>query len=337
MKRFVVAALAAGLVGVVPGSATADVSPLGPVCAFRMLAFEDGTATAEMDAGPMVLLDFMIAGNPASGSVTCTLQVGGATHADADEVALTSPTTTGVAVLRPTTFTFAHDPADVLFVCTSVLAEGYGPRYWDPEERVWTADAGASCLDPAAPPDNPFAPPWGDPCNFVIVDEYYHSERFWAESFGGPVFVGDATATMTCTWQTGWDTTYAGHDAVVRTSPAMYGVVVLPPDGIAIDPDEGISLCSEVSLDDGRTFYHDDVTGEWTQDRDVECWTPFGGPPPSEIPNLFRELTDEAAEPTDPTLCPMLASSPVLRDPNGPLWIAPDGDVWAGGVLLWLC
>lgn len=120
--------------------ATADPNPEAP----------EDTMTGSVDGGPILQ----------NGTVSCTLQVGGSTHADANNGASASATgTSGVTYLAPTLVSYSSPPFVPVYLCTQ-FSDGWTTYYWDDTTATWTTNASSSCeLGITASTDNPvFAP-----------------------------------------------------------------------------------------------------------------------------------------------------------------------------------
>ena len=89
-----------------------------------------------------------------TGTLTCSVQVGGR-HSDPDEDAVTSLRTTGaVAIPRTSVVVFRQ----VFHVCTRVDVDGGATLYWDGAASAWSSDPGAACVPLVI--DEPVFLPW---------------------------------------------------------------------------------------------------------------------------------------------------------------------------------
>lgn len=161
---------------------TAPASPAGAgpheslsfTCGFSLVddpTIRDGrqTRVGEMDGGPVLL------GDGERGSLTCTIQVDGPTHAHPDDVSLTGPATDRVAVVPASAFAITAHRYALLYLCTQVDVEGAPPYYWDGDTGAFSHDPTASCslaissgtsFDPVEPIEATFCPVLGleQPC-----------------------------------------------------------------------------------------------------------------------------------------------------------------------------
>jgi hypothetical protein len=150
-------ALAAALLA---GPAAAEPSlgePYGSRCGWSSVTDprSDGdTQVAELDA-ELVVLD--AAGRPASGTLTCTLQVGYPRHADPD-AASASAAGTGVVALAATV-TYQSPYGMPVYWCTQFAYDGGPTLYWareyDDADSHWSTDPATSCdyFSPDPEPD----------------------------------------------------------------------------------------------------------------------------------------------------------------------------------------
>ncbi|MDQ1711811.1 MAG: endoglucanase [Frankiaceae bacterium] len=158
MKKTAVAALLLGTF--VPlGPAASAVAPAarttyavegparGPLCALDALAPSTDGGTATITAGPIALVDDADPAAEHTGHVTCTVQLGGDRHNDADTFAVTGPDTARVIGLTArASFTTAPD----VRLCTEVVIDG-ATLYWDDDgtetglDSHWSAGADARC------------------------------------------------------------------------------------------------------------------------------------------------------------------------------------------------
>ena len=165
MKKLAIATLALGAIvssfGTVTAHAAETTGPFGNLCGFTSVT-DPGTEggdvqTGELNAGPLFAIDdAAVPPAPQSGTVHCTIQVGGGTHDAPDNGAAASASGTGVIVLPPTLVSY-NSPANVpVYLCTSfTYANGPGTEddvtiYWadsnDPTvEGHWTTNASRSC------------------------------------------------------------------------------------------------------------------------------------------------------------------------------------------------
>jgi hypothetical protein len=116
--------------------------PDGRKCGFNSVT-DPGTEggdvqTGEINGGPLV----------GTGTLTCTIQVGGAFHDDPDNGASASASGAGVVALPPTLVSY-NSPENVpVFLCTSFTTAS-GTIYWvpgaTPLEGAWTSNAHSLC------------------------------------------------------------------------------------------------------------------------------------------------------------------------------------------------
>jgi len=148
MTRLPLALAAAAATALLASPASAVPKPFTDLpCAFT--ATEDpspevppGTRTGTVAAGPIVVADQgNLAGNPVSGTVTCTLKVGAVSMPF-------SAAGTGAIVLPPTLVSFVATPSTPVYVCTRLALTSAGggttTYYWDAQDG-WTTDAAADC------------------------------------------------------------------------------------------------------------------------------------------------------------------------------------------------
>jgi hypothetical protein len=122
-------------------------------------ARQPGQQDGEEDGGPVVIADLPtigadsprrdwdVTGNPASGTITCAVQVGGTgVYTDAD-AASASASGTVVVYLPPTLVSFFAAPTDAVWSCTTwTLTDAHG----DSETLYLDDTTGEFLTDPAA-------------------------------------------------------------------------------------------------------------------------------------------------------------------------------------------
>jgi hypothetical protein len=159
LKKLAIAAIAlGGLVSFATGAAHADApGAAGFTCGFSSsddptgTVANPGTQVGEVDGGPIAVADlpvvddtttpptvtFDTTGNPASGTITCALQVGGTgTYAEADAVSA-SASGTVVVYLPPTLISYQAGATDPVWSCTTwTLTDANGDS-----ETVYLDDA----------------------------------------------------------------------------------------------------------------------------------------------------------------------------------------------------
>jgi hypothetical protein len=159
VKKLGIATLALGAVvssfGTVTAHAAETTGPSGLLCGFSSVT-DPGTEggdvqTGELDAGPLLAIDDA-ATPPAAqtGTVKCTIQVGGGTHDAPDNGASASASGTGVIVL-PATLVSYNSPANVpVYLCTQFTYSNGTTVYWadsnDPTvDGHWDTSATVAC------------------------------------------------------------------------------------------------------------------------------------------------------------------------------------------------
>jgi hypothetical protein len=159
MRRLAAGAFVLGIVATfgqtIPSHAAVVDGPSGLLCGFTSTT-DPGTEggdvqTGEIDAGPLLAVDDTTTPpTPQSGTVHCTIQVGGSTHAAPDNGASASASGTGVIVL-PATLVSYNSPANVpVYLCTSFTFQGGATIYFnDPNDPTvdgdWTDDPNSNC------------------------------------------------------------------------------------------------------------------------------------------------------------------------------------------------
>jgi hypothetical protein len=158
MKKIAIATLALGAVvssfGTVTAHAAVVDGPSGLLCGFSSVT-DPGTEggdvqTGELDAGPLLAVDNATPPAAQTGTVKCTIQVGGATHAAPDNGASASASGTGVIVL-PATLVSYNSPANVpVYLCTQFTYSNGTTIYFDDSndpavEGDWTDDPNSDC------------------------------------------------------------------------------------------------------------------------------------------------------------------------------------------------
>ena len=142
MQRFVLTVLAALVAVPLPAAqaGTEEPGPAGSNCGFWSVN-DPGTNhfTAALYGGPLV-------GN---GTLTCTIQVGGPTHADPDD-ATASAANSGVVVLNPTVVEYDTAPDQDVYLCTQWTPAGGTPLYLHGGDDVedghhWSSDPASTC------------------------------------------------------------------------------------------------------------------------------------------------------------------------------------------------
>jgi hypothetical protein len=153
--------LAACLLLALPGPAQADPPAFaGTPCAFGALHDPTGDPTGsgqeagEVDGGPYAVADAPgdVTGNPASATLTCTLQIGGTgAYTDPDAVRATA-SGTGVVVLGPIMVTYTAGPAEIVYVCTGLtVTDAHGDAvtyYYDAPSRAYVTDPATARCEP---------------------------------------------------------------------------------------------------------------------------------------------------------------------------------------------
>jgi hypothetical protein len=155
-------ALGASLLAGPSGASPPPDGPSGPLCDF--LTDDDPRSDdvddllVEIDGGPLVVTD--PAGQPAGGTLTCSVQVGYATHAGPD-VATASAHGDGVVVLPASVHEVTAPPNAAFYWCTQFAYDGGPTLYWVPRHETpypehWTTDPNEPCdyLDDVGHPED---------------------------------------------------------------------------------------------------------------------------------------------------------------------------------------
>jgi hypothetical protein len=151
-----VAALALALTAVVPaGAAHAGPpvdGPIGALCGFVSVTdpgnLGGNVQTGAIFGGPVLAVDSGL--GIQSGTLKCTIQIGGSLHSSPDNGASASANGTGVVVLPPTLVSFIA-PANIsVYYCTQFTYTGGYTIYWhasdDPlVDGHWTSDPNKAC------------------------------------------------------------------------------------------------------------------------------------------------------------------------------------------------
>jgi hypothetical protein len=168
MKRIAVPALLIGTM--LPSGATAAPAATrvayategparGPLCGLDALDSSGESRSGTLVAGPLALVDPTHPGAVHRGTVTCTVQVGGALHSAPDTVAVTGRTATAAVGAYGRAAFAATGP---VYLCTQVVIDGT-PLYWDDDgtpaglRSRWSPSAAARCgLAAGATGDDPY-------------------------------------------------------------------------------------------------------------------------------------------------------------------------------------
>lgn len=157
MRRLALTLLALVLPLAGPVRAT---EPEGMLCGFSSLpepTQDEGTVLAEVDGGPVAVADLAdLVANPATVTLTCTIQVGAEnmTHAGADAASVSVSGNT-VAVLPPTLVSYREAPDRSFTICTQVtVTDARGDThdfYWDGDAEEFSSSPDVYCwlLGPA--------------------------------------------------------------------------------------------------------------------------------------------------------------------------------------------
>ena len=162
-KLFSATLVAATALAFAPAAAHADPpGAAGFTCGFSSTddptgqVVNPGTQVGEIDGGPFVVADlpdpadptaFDVTGNPATGVITCALQVNGTgAFADADAVTVSSQLfNTVVVYLPPTAISYAAGPLDNVYECTTwTLTDAHGDTetlYYDDVSGEFQTDS----------------------------------------------------------------------------------------------------------------------------------------------------------------------------------------------------
>jgi hypothetical protein len=177
MKRLMLSAVAfATAATFAPGIAQATPAdgPSGLLCGFTSTT-DPGTEggdvqTGELDAGPLTAIDDTATPptppTPQSGTVKCTIQVGGSTHAAPDNGASASASGTGVIVLPATLVSYNSPPNVPVYLCTQfTYSDGRTVYFDDPNDPTvdgnWDTDPNVDCglaTEVSSPPPPPPSP-----------------------------------------------------------------------------------------------------------------------------------------------------------------------------------
>jgi hypothetical protein len=130
VRRTVLSCLLVVAASAWPGAAHAD-GPAGAPCVLSA-GVNDGYLERVVSGGP-------VAG---TGTLTCTVQVGAATHDGAD-TASESAAGTGVVVLAPRAV--ALPTWQDLYICTRFTPTVGAPWYWSADTAGWSTDPGVPC------------------------------------------------------------------------------------------------------------------------------------------------------------------------------------------------
>jgi hypothetical protein len=150
MRLLAALALAAAAVPVTGAAATTTptTGPDGVKCGLGPVpnpTAEANTQTGVLSGGPVFISDPDT--GLASGTLTCTVQVGNNTvHWGADAPGgKASVSGTGIGVLPSSVISYTAAPVDDVHLCTQFTYTGGPTFYWDGTRRVWTSDANAPC------------------------------------------------------------------------------------------------------------------------------------------------------------------------------------------------
>lgn len=141
------------------GTAAAAVEPEGVLCGYSSLTHPSSydTQYAEVDAGPLTLVDHADPSAVVWGSVTCTVQFEERHGTTAnDQASLTGSVTPGVVHVAGTV-AFRYTDFETVYVCTRVDVLDGPPLYWDEETDGWSTSDTAACASNVYDPDDPHA------------------------------------------------------------------------------------------------------------------------------------------------------------------------------------
>jgi hypothetical protein len=155
--------LAACLLLALPGPAHADPPAFaGTPCGFSAMDDPTGDTSAsgqevgEVNGGPYAVADAPgdLTGNPASATLTCTLQVGGTGAYTDPDAAYATVSGTGVVVLPPALVTYTGNSSWIVYVCTRLaVTDVHGDAvtyYYDAPSRAYVTDPAAARCQPQA-------------------------------------------------------------------------------------------------------------------------------------------------------------------------------------------
>ena len=168
--------------------------------------------------------------------------------------------------------------------------------------------------------------PEGLLCNFQDAS-FVDGAQWHGVLYGGPM---TGTGTLTCTIQVGSPTHGDTANDTVSASAEGSGVVVLPPTEVSFTAAhaEDIYVCAQFAPASGSTLYWD-ATDTWSTDPNVPCSQLY---PPCECGPAYTFPDD--------LICPVFGTLrlvPEFADPNGPVYVAPDDDVYVAGTLVYDC
>jgi hypothetical protein len=184
----------------IPGTAVAAApSDTDLLCGFNAVADPNPEAPADARTG-------YVEGGPIlqNGTITCTIQVGGALHSDADNGATASASgTNGVTYLSPTLISFVSPSQVPVYLCDRFRDAGGTTYYFDDTTGTWTSTpTGAACrLTISVGTDDP------------VFDPVYDLGDALLNAVGGgrPYYVS-GTITITARAFLGTTIAYTGFD-----------------------------------------------------------------------------------------------------------------------------
>jgi hypothetical protein len=144
MRKLAIATLALGALAttfVTPATAAEPTTPPDQTCSFTSVTDPSPEAGENaqfgyIDGGPILQ----------NGTITCTIQVGGAFHSSANNGASASATgTNGFTYLPPTLVSYSSPPLTPVYLCTQFTDTDNVTWYWDDIPGDWTTDPNSDC------------------------------------------------------------------------------------------------------------------------------------------------------------------------------------------------
>lgn len=154
---------------------------------------------------------------------------------------------------------------------------------------------------------------------------------------GGPI-VGNGK--LTCTIKVGVGTVEGAYvNGASASATGSNGVTVLPPTIVSyVSPSRVPVYMCEVWVDpNGAVWYYDGQAGAWVEPNSgVQCTLAISGGTDDPLLDPIWDLLESL----DPAICGVLMTlrdTLGLTDPDGLVYIAPDGDLYVAGIFIWDC
>ncbi len=191
----------------------------------------------------------------------------------------------------------------------------------------------ATAVPSTAGAGEPADGPVGAPCTLADGFQSGIPESEQGIVYGGPVL---ATGTLTCTVLLSGSRHSGPAEQSAVYSATGTTVTYLAPVSYSFWGNGTVAVCTSFQEPGGPVLYWEPEVagGHWTTDATASCVPPdpLGPCVDCPLPEGFVWSV------VDPVVCAALvAARGPFADPAGPLYVAPDGDAYAAGSLLWDC